>query len=144
MGKIKDNKGKDYIVEPNKSLSVNGVLFSFKYMSSNKKRCFKYFEKDVKKSKLAYESFFQRISELSQLEMKEVINLPKNIGLETIPYKEFKACFSGIDEIVSNDSKLTVFRFNNNNYRIICKQDINHQNIFYVLGFDFDFSAYKH
>ena len=144
MRKIKDNKSKDHIVAPIKSLNVNSVLFSFKYMSSNKKLCFKYFGKDVSKSKEAYESFFQKISEICQLEMQEILNLPKNIGLETIPYKDFQACFSGIDEIVSNDSKLTVFRFKSGNYRIICKQDINHQNIFYVLGFDFNFSVYTH
>ncbi|MBR1736421.1 MAG: hypothetical protein IJ736_05325 [Firmicutes bacterium] len=61
-----------------------------------------------------------------------------------LEYGCFKESFQGILDgipIISRDSKLTVYRFGKNNYRIICKHK---DNIMYVIRFDFDYSAYDH
>ena len=68
-------------------------------------------------------------------------------GCEPIPYKSFSSNMQSIldhIDIVSRDSFLTVFRFGGNDYRLICKTDLQHPNILHVIAFDFDFSAYSH
>ena len=47
-------------------------------------------------------------------------------------------------DIISGDSKVVIFQFCNHNYRLICKDDIMHPNLMYVIAFDFDYSAYNH
>lgn len=47
-------------------------------------------------------------------------------------------------EIITKDSKEAVFRFGNQQYRLICKDDLNHPNLMHIIAFDFDFSAYNH
>ena len=86
------------------------------------------------------------MSELSQINTIEALQRGKKSGLEKIPVnqlsKSMQDICKGID-IISNDSKLIVFRFYNHNYRLICKDDIIHPNLMYVIAFDFDYSAYN-
>ena len=87
---------------------------------------------------------------ISSTEMKELMSLPKEVGFERFRIIQFADVIqSAVKDIATNDSQLTVFRFKNNvnksqDYRLICKQDNIQEKIFYIIGFDFDHTAYKH
>ena len=126
---------------------VTKICFSFEYVTTNKNYNFDIFTKDKSKKCTAYDALFERMSELSQINTIEALQRGKKSGLEKIPVnqlsKSMQDICKGID-IISNDSKLIVFRFYNHNYRLICKDDIIHPNLMYVIAFDFDYSAYNH
>ena len=95
----------------------------------------------------AYESLFSRLEELSRIDVVQAHNLGKIQGMEKIPYVQLSRSMQMICDgtrIVTRDSKIVVFRFCNQKYRLLCKDDITHPNLMYVIAFDFDFSAYNH
>ena len=88
-----------------------------------------------------------RLSEISQYDVGALQINGKIIGCEGIPYANFYQSPQEVlknSGIVSNDSKLLVFRFHQNKYRLICKSDVEDGSILYILCFDFDHSAYHH
>lgn len=147
MGKIKDSKKGKEVIQPSTPQGLSHISFSFKHFTTNKTYNFDYFGKDIRKSHAAYEAFLQKLSELSKINTTQAKIEGKIVGCEPIPYKRLshnmQEICNGI-EVISKDSSLSVFRFCQNNYRLLCKTDITHSNLLYVIAIDFDYSAYDH
>ncbi len=116
--------------------------FSFQHMTMNHKYNFNYFSKkmlhDEQKVKSA---LINKLIEISSNTWLGISGQGKKWGFETIPQSEIN--FSPENYTMSKDSKYCVFQFNNHNMRIIgIKKDLCP--IYYIIGFDFDFSAYNH
>lgn len=144
MSRIKnDDKNRDKItrsVEP-----LKRICFGFSYMTGNKH--FNFSNVAVGNKIEAYEKLIEKLSEMSAVNIEEAFARGKNLGAEKIPYNQLSDPFKQVcdtTEIVAKDSKVIVFRFCNNKYRLICKDDLNHSNLLYIIGFDFDYSAYQH
>ena len=146
MSKVRDNS--KTVINDSGTLKTNYPLFSFKYMSSNNNYNFKFFGNKEKSKKLsAYDELMAKLKTISEMSMKDFGILPKATGFELLELSDFNHNVKSILKntgIVSKDSKLMVSRFCNEKYRMICKQDNKHQNIFYIICFEFDYSAYKH
>lgn len=143
--KIKD-KNKKVVKE---QISMKGptanMCFGFQYVTTNKQYRFDKLDKSIKLN--AYNGLFEKLEELSRMTPSQAHLLGKVKGMEKIPYKQLsdnlkKVC-DGID-IITKDSKLAIFRFGNQGYRLICKDDIMQSNLMHVIAFDCDFSAYNH
>ena len=89
---------------------------------------------------------FEKLEELSKLTWKELQNRPKEAGYETIPISQFKIDLTNIknDLNLADDSKIIVFRFNNQNARLLGVRSQECSSILYIIGYDWDFSAYDH
>lgn len=74
-------------------------------------------------------------------------NRPKTVGYEMIPISQFKINFdSEIREKLqlTSDSKIIVFRFNKQMCRILLVQSKRCSNLLYVIGYDWNYTAYNH
>ena len=147
MKKVKESDNGKKFVQPVEK--VEKICFNFSYYLSNKSYNFNYFKKDITQKAKAYDSLVDKLYSLSGKSIEEVIMLRKKAGgSEFIQLKYFSQNFRESAKaigILSNDSSLIVFRFGQSDkYRLICKSDATHNNILYVIGFDFDFSAYSH
>ena len=97
-------------------------------MTTNKDYSFKYFQndKDLQYSKAII------LDDIIKLQGKTWLTLgmeSKKTGFETITY---------------NQLKLIVFRINSQNWRLIGYKSDNFKCVLHVIGFDFNYSAYKH
>ena len=123
------------------------VSFNFKYLTDNKSFNFEYFSNDMRNRHDAYEALCKRLQELSCFGIDKLMYMQKTQRCESIPYINFDDSFKSVldkIEVVSKDSKLWIFRFSSGNYRIIAKSNVLDGNILYIVGFDFDHSAYDH
>lgn len=77
---------------------------------------------------------------------KELQNRPKETGYEMIPISEFKINFDKLKKELklSEDSKIIVFRFNNQKCRLLGVRSHQCSSILYIIGNDWDYSAYNH
>ena len=66
----------------------------------------------------------------------------KKTGFETILYSQLNFSPNGLE--LSNDTKLIIFRFNKQNWRLIDYKSSNFKSVLHIIGFDFNFTAYKH
>lgn len=147
MPRIRDKKKPADKVQQPLLPPLDHIVFSLKYLTSNGTHSLAYFGKDFRKSQDAHAALIERMQELCQLTISEARARGKISGSEHIPYKQLRKSMQGICdtvEIISKDSDLTVFRFRQNDYRILCKADLNHANLMHIIAFDFDFSAYDH
>ena len=114
-------------------------LFSFNYMTKNKKFNFEH------KDKVLIKKFscllLQKIKELeNKFTIKQLFVLHNKKVFESLCINKIN--FSPCGITVSSDTKIYVFRVTKD-YRMICLySDI--APIFHIIGFDFDFSAYDH
>lgn len=147
MSNITDkNRPKDKI-SINQVTRLSHISFSFKYLTSNKNYNFSYFKQDVRKRHDAYEMLFQRMKDLCRQDMISAKNNGKITGCEPIPCKQLSTALQTICktiDIISNESFVSVFRFGQNNYRMLCKTDLNLPNLLHIIAFDFNYSAYDH
>lgn len=72
-----------------------------------------------------------------------MLNLRKNSGLEAIPIYQFKKCFKNAVN-AKPDEKLFLQRFAGQDYRLIMYKSPDIDNLMYIIGFDFDHTAYDH
>lgn len=145
--KIRDNKKPKDEIGKTTIQPLGNISFSFKYLTSNKNHSFDYFNSDMRNCYTAYEALVERMRELCCIDMDCAKARGKVSGCEPIPYKRLSSSMKSICdsvEVISKDSSLSVFRFNQNNYRLLCKTDLNHPNLLYIIGFDFNYSAYDH
>lgn len=124
------------------------IMFSFRYLTSNKHYNFNYFDnKDIKRCNSAYESFLNLMQALCQTNISEVRMVNKTRGAETIACNQFNSSIQTFLKtlgFIEASSKLIIIRFHSQDYRLICKSDPTHNNLLYILAFDFDYSAYNH
>ena len=86
-----------------------------------------------------------RLIEISKKTWKEWLQESKKVGCETLDYSRININPTGINLV--NDEKIYIFRFktadNKDNGRILgFKKD--KCPIYYIIGFDFNLSAYDH
>ena len=94
MGKIRDKIKKDDKIGLPQVKPLTHIVFSLRYLTTNKDHGLEYFGNNLRKSHTAYVAL--------------------------------------------------VSRFYQNNYRLLCKSDLNHGNLLHIIAFDFDYSAYSH
>lgn len=137
MKKLKSSEKKPQVGTNQKSEQMPS--FSFCHLTKNKSYNFQKLDKRAKKEWQS--ALAERIIEITQGTWLYHFNLGKKQGIETLPSGQIN--FSPNEYTFSEDEKVIVFRFNSENGRIIGirKDDTS---IFYVIGFDVDFSAYKH
>jgi hypothetical protein len=132
-------------VNPHKVFIVGSsayLSFSFRYITSNKNYSLAGFKNP--ESKGIAHSLLVRLSELSSCKMSELLSYGKVSGFETIPHNRFHCKMSINGMPIPEDIKLYVFRFNNQNSRLICYKSPDAQNLFYIMAFDFEHSIYNH
>ena len=158
---MSNHKFTDKIKDKYKTENILFPLFSFKYYNDKHSvYSFKYLNANVRLKEGALNGLVDLLTKLSKMSLVDIGKLPKQSGYETFDYTEFAESF--VNTVQQNKElhkqgnalngiKLTVFRVKNpasdNDYRMICKQDNYHQgsaHVFYILGFDFNFSAYTH
>lgn len=116
--------------------------FSFEYLTSNNNFNFEWFTSKAKRDKTeAKAALIDRLIEISSSSWLFWNSLDKKHGIETISIRELNFSPSGYK--FSSDEKVTVFRFFNQKYRIIGFKDTSLPT-YYIIGFDFDYSAYNH
>lgn len=128
------------------NINENHIIFSFKYSISNKKYTLNEVLNGKDKCNKVMQKLFEKFEELSKITWKELRNRPKETGYEMIPISEFKVSLENIKKELnlSDDSKIIVFRFNNQKSRMLGVQSSEYDAILYVIGYDWDFSAYNH
>lgn len=122
------------------------IILSFKYSIKDKKHSIEHIFKTKNNNKKVIQSLFAKFEELSNLTWKELQNRPKKSGYETIPISQFKINLDSIkrDLELADDSKIIVFRFNEQNSRLLGVKSSKCKSILYIIGYDWDYSAYRH
>lgn len=118
---------------------------SFKYLTKNKNYNFEYYSKEKQQCKNAKIAVLDRIQEITCDEWINLLNKPKETGVETLNNSILNFNPNGYDFFP--DEKIYVFRFkvknNKNDCRIIGFKERNCPT-YNIIGFDFDYSAYNH
>lgn len=138
MGKTIKHKASRSIVSPVPE-TTETVAFSFKYLTTEKKYNFGKLDKGGKREWCT--ALFERTVEISSESWLTWLNKEKGVGIETIPAESLN--FSPKDRCFSPDEKVAIFRFNKGRGRIIGIKE-SKSPVFYVIGFDTDYSAYNH
>lgn len=122
------------------------ILLSFKHSINNKKYKIDNITSAKVKCNKIMKTLFEKFEEISNLTWRELQNRPKQTGYETIPISEFKINLDNIKSELnlSDDSKIIVFRFNNQDSRLLGVRSCECSSILYIIGYDWDFSAYNH
>lgn len=124
----------------------NHILLSFKYSIKNKNYTIEKITGANQKCNKIMKKLFEKLQEISKLTWKELQNRPRESGYEMIPISQFKIDLTSIKEELklADDSKIIVFRFNNQDVRLLGVRSQECSSILYVIGYDWDFSAYNH
>lgn len=124
----------------------NHIILSFKYSINKKNYTIENQTNSREKCNKVIKKLFDRFEEISNLTWKELQNRPKETGYEMIPISEFNINLDNIKESLnlSDDSKIIVFRFNNQKCRILGVRSAECSSILYIIGYDWDYSAYNH
>lgn len=115
-----------------------------KHLTGNKNYNFEYFTHNVRDKNKAHESFLRWIAKVQDQTWLELTQQNKRTGLETLENHRFSFQGKDIQKYVSPDTKMYVFRFHSEKYRIIGFKDSRCSNTLHIVGFDFDYSAYDH
>ena len=118
---------------------------SFRYMTTNSAHSLKYLEKLKNAERIkTLDGLFQRFEELTKMSWERLMLLKKTEGCETLTWNRIK--FRGTNAS-TEEGKALVFRFDtwqgNGKGRIIGFKD-SPCSAFFIVGFDFDFTAYDH
>ena len=146
MSKVKTPKKSNKISKPVSSIGggcPQTPAFSFAHMTTNKSYTLDNF-KDESIRRVTAGNILNRLIEICQKDWKHWFSLSKESGAETISYNQVSITPSG--KALTPDVKLIVFRLKGHagkNARMIGFRE-EACPIFYVIGFDFDFSAYDH
>lgn len=124
----------------------NNITLSFKYSIKHKNHTIEKITSSKEKCNKIISNLLKKFEELSTLTWKELQNRPKENGYEMIPISEFKISFENLKKELklSEDSKIIVFRFNNQKCRILGIRSNECSSILYIIGYDWDYSAYSH
>ncbi len=138
MSKIKKSSKKPFVMQ-NDLLDEGTVAFSFKYLTVKKEYNFESLNKDKKRE--WHSALVERMMEISKESWLTWLRRPKETGIETIFANQLR--FSPKDHIFSSDEKVVIFRFKSQKGRIIGFKE-EQVPIYYVIGFDLNFTAYDH
>jgi hypothetical protein len=119
-------------------------IFSFGWVTGDKRYNFERFRDSHSEAKEASFSFLARLFEISSRKTVELLSRNKSSGFETVPYRHFRCKISVGGIALHNNEKLYIIQFNRHNTRVICFKDKDVQNLFHIVAFDFDHSIYDH
>lgn len=118
--------------------------FSFIHLTKNKNYNFEYFSKNKSELKEKQANLTKRLIEISQEPWDNWNHRRKDIGIETLSFDQINFKPNNLE--LSPDEKIIVFRFSSGNCRMLgikgkfCSTCAT----YYIIGFDFDYSAYNH
>lgn len=145
MAKIK-NKEEKRKVSPQRLKDKRGSgcdqypAFSFRYLTTNKGYNFEYF-KDENDKKIVMLFLVERMKEITATSYLQWSGKSKNCGNEMLEFWQINVKPNALE--LSKAEKVIVFRFFQQKYRALCiRQD--RCPILYVIGFDFNHTAYHH
>ena len=121
--------------------------YSFQYMTKNKTHSLKYLDSlECTEREKTLKNLFLKLEELSGSSWLYWLQQPKKTGAETIRYDEIDF-LADSDANLTRDTPIYIFRFDT--YRgNKCGRILGFKkspcSVLYILGYDFDFSAYKH
>ena len=127
------------LISTSKLSSDRTVAFSFKHLTSRKEYNFEGLDKG--KNREWHSALVDRIMQISKEPWLTWLNTPKETGIETIRASQLNFSPSGYE--FSPDEKVFIFRFNSQSGRIIGIKE-RESPVYFVIGFDMDFSAYDH
>lgn len=139
MRKIKEPKNNNKVSR--KDSDLNYPVFCFKYLTTNNKYNINFLKKSRDKQK-AYGALFYKINELQTQKWEEIYMTNKEVGLETIKFNNIN--FNPNNLKLTQDTKVISIRFKRGKYRIIGIKSSKNKDVFHVIGFDFNYSAYNH
>lgn len=119
------------------------ISFSFRYMTTNKKHNWDYFAVSQFRDKVkAYDAFIAVMTLLSRKNRIDIIKMSRKDegGSERIPYNQLN--FRAGNDCMALEN-VRSFRFGKGDYRLIGFWS-RQSSVFYIIGFDFDYSAYNH
>lgn len=125
----------------------NNIVISFKYSVKGKKYTIESKVQNRQKCNEDIEKLFERLKEISNTTWKELRNKPREVGYEMIPIHRFNVNMNNIKKELnlSDDSKIIVFRFGRGQkYRMLGVRCEDCSSILYIIGYDWDYSAYDH
>lgn len=114
------------------------IAISFRYLTTKKDYNFDYFGKNLENCREVKAKLLDRIAEISSSTWLDMQNLPKTTGFETLCFDDIR--FSPKEYIFSKEEKVYVLRACKD-YRII---GFKLGTVYYIIGFDFNYSAYDH
>ena len=117
--------------------------FSFSYLTKNKKYNFDFFS-DKSDKGTVLENLYYRLIEICNHNWLRLIQMPKEQGIETLSADQI--CFEPANKKLMPDEKVIILRmkgYAKQDARIIGIREDGCP-ILHIIGFDFDFSAYKH
>ena len=119
------------------------ISITLAHLTTNKNFTFEFFDKNFRSKSAALEQFVEFLQRLTAKKMSEVVTLSKfdECGFETLPFEQINFTPNGI--ALSRNAKIHVFRFGNGKFRLLGFFE-RQQPVLNVIGFDFDYSAYKH
>ncbi len=119
--------------------------FSFRYITPNRQHSLDFLNAGSDREQTLV-NLYARLEELSHQPWKHWMQQPKQTGLETISYDQLNFSPSS-DASITKDTTIYVFRFNtyqgNGKGRIIGFKSTP-CSVFHIIGYDFNFTAYKH
>lgn len=145
---IKNNSKKEKFNK--KQASENAIqncpvfpVFCFSCITNNNHYNFEFYKNDKEKNN-ALSELYEKIQFISGYTWKEFMLLRKEIGMETIPISQLNFAINDkVGITITHDEKFISIRFGNQDKRLIGIKRSGCP-ILYIIGFDFDFSAYKH
>ena len=144
MSKLKKQNVKSKVSStPDVDKCPQNVSFSMEHLTKNKQYNFDFFSDDTHRKINAKAAVYDRLEELSKNTWLYWNGLSKNQGCETLKCDRIR--FSPSGYIFTNDEKVIVFRFSflGSDCRILGIKK-SPCSVFYIIGFDFDHSAYDH
>lgn len=139
--KIKKKIENKKINIPSSNTPKEYPIFCFKYLTTNKRYNFEHFS-NVQEQLKNKSLILDEIIRLQQKTWMEWGLEGKKTGFESIYINQLN--FKPKELILSNDTKVIVFRINSQNWRIIGIRSEYFKSVLHIIGFDFDFSAYNH
>ena len=151
MSKLKRRVQQPNLEDAKNSLKINksyidrGIAVSFRYLTDAKRYSFSYFKNQWRDELSARQELDKAISALNANNWLQLGKLNKLQlgGFERLPYGAIeKSVFKRAEE-VTPDLDIYSFRFSSGKYRLL-GVTLSNSSVFYILGFDFDYSAYNH
>ncbi len=152
MGRIKNN---DVNIKIKKKTGTESIgcsskqypWFSFHYMTRNSKYSFKFLDSlDTNDREKILTGLFAKLEELSKQPWVYWQGMKKRAGLETINLDQLNFSANDDDDF-TKETKVFVFQFasyqGSHSGRILGVK-LSPCSVLHIIGFDFDFSAYKH
>lgn len=124
------------------------ISISLQYLSKNKQRNFEFFfDKNLRQKAQALNDFVNFAKRLTSKTRLDIASKRKfeDCGFENLRFQDVNCTPDGYE--LSKDANISVFRFGDNfnggDYRILGFFSEDNP-VFNIIGFDFDYSAYKH